>query len=109
MGIVSRGGLTILDADLEKKRNATYPGMAHFAGTGPAGKTCRECIFWTGCGERVRYYAKGGVHGGVIRPQACAKYKELMREVGPAVPFTALACKYFAETATPFPITETRG
>lgn len=25
---------------------ASYPGMAHFAGTGPRGKTCRECLFF---------------------------------------------------------------
>ncbi|PLU83398.1 hypothetical protein BMJ22_05100 [Sinorhizobium medicae] len=24
----------------------TYLGQAHIAGTGPDGKTCRECIFW---------------------------------------------------------------
>ena len=24
----------------------TYLGQAHIAGTGPAGTTCRECIFW---------------------------------------------------------------
>lgn len=24
----------------------TYLGQAHIAGTGPEGKTCRECIFW---------------------------------------------------------------
>lgn len=110
MGLIQeQEGLTVIDPNTERLRRATYPGMAHFAGTGPKGKTCRECVFWTNCGLLVKYYSKSGMYGGTIKPLACAKYKELMRgEIGPAVPHDASACKYFAETATPYPITERR-
>jgi hypothetical protein len=32
--------------DFDAKFRSTYLGQAHLAGTGPAGKTCRECIYW---------------------------------------------------------------
>lgn len=57
---------------------ATFLGQAHIAGTGPAGKTCRECALWG-----VKHYNKqgGGLHpkprpfrgqqqGAARRPQA---------------------------------------
>lgn len=37
-------GLT--SAPYDAAIRATFLGQAHIAGTGPEGKTCRECIFW---------------------------------------------------------------
>lgn len=98
--------LTRPDKDLADKANATDPGMAHFAGTGPAGKTCRECLQWTGCGASG-YYSKTGGKGGAIKPRACAKFRDLMRgQVGPAVGHWLRACKYFELNETPPPVTQ---
>jgi hypothetical protein len=107
MGLIQGGlPLTVSDPAFESKRNNTHPGMAHFAASGPAGKSCRECEHWTGCGLEKGHYAKNGKHGGVLKPRACAKYRELMGgEIGPAIPYTAMSCKYFAQAAEPPSIT----
>lgn len=34
------------DAGFEEAIKATFLGQAHIAGTGPKGKTCRECSLW---------------------------------------------------------------
>lgn len=107
MGLIQeQPNLTVLDQAFEDTRRRTWPGMGHFAGSGPQGKTCRECKSWTGCGHDYGYYAKGGKHGGSIKPRPCQKYQELMGgEVGPPVPHNAAVCKYFAENAAPPAIT----
>lgn len=33
-------------AEFDDKIRQTYLGQAHIAGTGPEGKTCRECAYW---------------------------------------------------------------
>lgn len=76
--------------------------MAHFAGTGPQGETCRQCTFWgvADGSDPVRYfdyYAKGGGHGGGIKPHSCRKFKSLTRQEGAKVPSEARACKYFEQ------------
>lgn len=105
--IVEQPNLTVINPALESARRSTYPGMAHFAGSGPAGVTCRQCRDWTGCGQESGYYAKKGKHGGVLKPRPCGTYRALMGgEIGPAVPHDARACKYFIETPTPPSLTE---
>lgn len=65
----------------------THVGQAHLAGSGPFGKTCRECLSW----QFVKAWAaKGGP-----KPSPCAQYRRLMREWGRNVPHDAAACKYF--------------
>jgi hypothetical protein len=75
----------LTDADnpeLAARVRATVPGMAHFAGTGPEGKTCRECIEWTLVG----------------RKRLCAKYRSLMDKWGDQyIPPLTAACKYFVQ------------
>lgn len=99
MGLIpDQSHLTVIDPAFETKRNRTYPGMAHFAESGPTGKTCRECQAWTGCGGDRGYYAKKGRHGGALKPRACARYREMMMgNTGPGVPHDARACKYFEQ------------
>lgn len=107
MGLIpDQGHLSVIDPVFETKRQRTYPGMAHFAESGPAKTRCRECKFWTGCGRESGYYAKKGVHGGVLKPRPYAKYRDMMQEVGPGVPHDALACKYFDANLTPPSLTE---
>lgn len=78
---------------------ASHPGMAYFANTGPAGATCRECIFWGAVFNPSRQYdytSKTGIKGGEIKPHACERYRQLMNgQIGPRVPQDARACKYF--------------
>lgn len=59
---------------------ATWGGMAHFAGTGPA-EHCAKCTFFN----------KGRQGNGT-----CEKYKVMMRKAkGEVFPGSAMACKYF--------------
>jgi hypothetical protein len=65
----------------------TWAGMAHFAGTGPPGKTCRECEHWAHAGYNAN---------GTIMRAACEKFQKMM----PAAkqqpfPHYLRACKYF--------------
>lgn len=108
MGLITdQPGLTILDPDFEAKRRRTQPGMAHFAGTGPQGSTCRECLFWTGCGVDSGYYAKNGKHSGGLKPRSCQKHRDLMRgDIGSPILHDTASCKYFSESVAPPPIRE---
>jgi hypothetical protein len=106
MGLIPEGHLTVFDPKMESIRAQTAPGMAHFAGGGPNGATCRVCEFWTGCGRESGYYAKKGMYGGIVKPRPCSRYRDLMGgDVGPGVPHATRACKYFAENKKPPPIT----
>jgi len=100
--------LTVIDRELENQRGRTVAGMAHFAGTGPANATCRECVHWTGCGESTGYAAKK-IGGGQIKPRACAQFKSMMRgQIGGKIPYDVAACKYFDRNPSPPPAYEGR-
>jgi hypothetical protein len=88
----------------------TYPGMAHLAGTGPSGKTCRECAMW-GMPSHVEggppLYRYRPFHaGGELCGRRCQKYHKLMLAGlhvirGQTVPHHAPACRHFVEVASP--------
>jgi len=76
------------------------PGMAHFAGTGPAGKHCGDCGHrgyerqtavpkWD---EVARCYVYGW-----YRYQGCAKFKGLTGKAGPVISANNASCKYFED------------
>ena len=67
-----------------RSSSEVLPGMAFYAGTGPAGKTCGECAFAFQPG-------KGG------KAWRCAKYIKLAMREGKAIKLTYAACKYFEE------------
>jgi hypothetical protein len=67
------------------KANA-LPGMAHFAGTGPGGKTCRDCVF-------RGYYREHGVK----KHYGCQKFKSLTGNNGPVVQSDWPACRHFEQ------------
>jgi hypothetical protein len=69
--------------------------MAHFAGTGPHARTCRECIFFNH--GPFDYRSKNGKYRGEILPASCKKYQQIMRKVGDKFTDMAAACKYFDE------------
>jgi hypothetical protein len=75
--------LTEDDSAFATMKRATRPGMAHFAFSGPAGRTCNECEFYG--------YPKG--KGTTL---ACAKYRAMMGMDGPPIPRGTPCCKYFA-------------
>jgi hypothetical protein len=72
---------------------ATAPGMAHFAGSGPEGKTCGDCAHKGYI--RERHNGKHYRHGG------CAKFKVLTGSHGPAIEANLKACKYFEQSKVP--------
>lgn len=66
----------------------THRGQAHYACSGPPGRTCRECVFWQ---FEKRWSLKTGP-----QPAKCAKHRELMRGIwGQKVPHSAGACRHF--------------
>lgn len=95
--------LTSLNPEIDRAQRNTFPGQAHFGGTGPQGSVCRECNHWTGCGREAGYYAKRGMSGGGLKPRACGKFKALTHDIGPPIPFDAPACKYFELNPAPPP------
>ncbi len=68
-------------------RSDAKPGMAHFAGTGPAGKTCGVCVY-RGY-YRNKYDAK--------KHYGCQKFRTLTGRNGPAVDAAYQACRYFEQ------------
>lgn len=97
----------------------TRPGMAHFAGTGPIGTTCRQCRFWAGnsvehhgmlqASTTRRWWKDGGPH-----PQACWKYRRLRRaqdmheERSRRIAHHTPSCSHFEPADNAQPLTTTR-
>lgn len=89
--------LTEPNPDLADKRARTPPGMAFWAGTGPANTTCRGCQHWRSGGYLIGT--------GMLMDSPCGKYESMMNgETGPRLPHFTPSCKYFAENATARPI-----
>jgi len=65
----------------ERLIDITFPGMAHFAGSGPSGQYCGGCRHWAGTSTR--------------KQAPCGKYLALTSCNGRQVPRSAKACKYF--------------
>jgi len=64
-------------------------GMAYFAGTGPFGKTCGDCVH--------RGYYRTSVNSNSYRVSKYAMYKQFAGRHGPNVDRHNDACKYFEE------------
>lgn len=90
-------GMTIINPELEKAEARTAPGMAHWAGTGPAGATCGKCAFYG--------YAYVDKYGDARRKQsACGMFFKMMmqKQHGDSLDPQQIGCKYF-ERAAPAP------
>lgn len=78
-------------------RDQAIPGMAYFAGTGPAGKTCGTCKHrgLTRQSQKARWveHLQQFVHKS--RTKQCALFKKLCGEYGAAVKKDNPSCKYF--------------
>jgi hypothetical protein len=92
--------LTNPNPTISQQVRMSHPGMAHFAGTGPADMTCRLCRHWTGCGKDTGYYA--GLKG-TLKPRPCDQYRKLMQEIGGEAPHDAPACRHFVANPNPPP------
>lgn len=65
-------------------------GMAHFCGTGPASKTCGQCV-------NRGYDREVGNEGKVVTYGGCKVYLRLMQMHGPSVRKHWRSCRYFEE------------
>lgn len=84
-------------------KDEALAGMAYFAGTGPAGKTCGLCKHrgLTRESRKARWVEKlqQFVHK-TYRTKQCAMFKKLAGHHGSAVKKDYPACKYFEQKPT---------
>ncbi|NPD15294.1 hypothetical protein HOY34_08790 [Xinfangfangia sp. D13-10-4-6] len=87
----------------------TFLGQAHIAGTGPEGKTCRECAFWEigKVKDRIATPPRGTMRRATRPPQGrlkkggCHKLKH--RKANRRFTCNALACCLFGQRDEPPP------
>jgi hypothetical protein len=72
--------------EVERQIDRSFAGMAHFAGTGPAGETCSTCIY------HDRQNGRGSKANGF--EARCLKATQLFGGYGPRVPAKAAACRH---------------
>lgn len=89
----------------------THLGQAHFAGTGPTGKTCRECSKW---GLMTK---AGVVHPGyTVKPEDGAHpikqarcHHPMPHKARRRFPHDALACRLFEQSDNPPEVVKDNG
>jgi hypothetical protein len=81
--------------ELAAQMRATRPGQAHWAGSGPNGKTCGDCAYLgyfkqhrNASGDTISSEHTGG----------CRRFFQLTGEHGAVVPRNAGACRHFQQT-----------
>ncbi len=90
--------LTVLDLEFNEMVKNTPSGMAYWAGTGPPGRTCRECRHFGQKKGDIGY----NTHG-LLKNAKCAQYLSLSLRDGRAIPHDSKACKFFEESVSPPP------
>ena len=80
-------GLTVVNPGLERYEVETAPGMAFWAGTGPTGAKCGQCVFYG-----YRYIRPNGQES---KRNGCAEFYRMTGKVGDALSRTQVGCKYF--------------
>jgi hypothetical protein len=78
--------------NISAEKMSTAPGMAHYAGSGPAGRFCGDCRFKDYSREVVD---KFGQLVKIRRSGGCAKFHALTGTHGPAIRPYLRACRYF--------------
>ena len=80
------------DPKLAAKIRKTHPGQAHWAGSGPSGATCGDCV-------HLGYYRKHvNFNGDATHTQwtgGCAEFHRLTGKHGPVIRQCAEACRHF--------------
>lgn len=103
-------------AEFDGAIRETFLGQAHIAGTGPEGKTCRECVHWCvirtrkdGRGNYATVYEPPGYNGErhksnplELRRAGC-QYP-IANKARKRIPHNAKACRFFEDKPTPPPI-----
>lgn len=81
----------------------THLGQAHFAGTGPAGKTCRECAKWFPVDEEGnrREFKYAGHNTGWLELCPARCNHPIMNKADRNDPHDAEACRLFAPADAP--------
>jgi hypothetical protein len=80
-------------------RDDVKPGMAHFAGSGPFGKTCETCAhrgYWR-AGKGKFNKQTGLIEERRTRVQGCRMFLILSHRHGPPVKKEWAACKHYVE------------
>lgn len=86
----------------------TFVGQAHIAGTGPADKTCRECVFWQNAGKPHRYFTDRHSEAPLeLHPAECTR--PILNKASAKFPHHAPACRLFVENDNPPPAKTTGG
>lgn len=84
----------------------THLGQAHFANTGPVGKTCRECSFWgkrklndDGRLEASNPEYEGSASDDLMHLRNAPCNYEIMNKATKYVPHDAGACRLFNQSS----------
>lgn len=80
----------------------TFLGQAHIAGTGPAGTTCRECVFFHVKGKSPGHYAKRHPEAFTLKRGYCNR--PMLNKPWRKIPHYAGACRLFEQNENPPPI-----
>jgi hypothetical protein len=91
-------GLKLHRDDTDLLATRTHMGQAHFAGTGPSGKTCRECVYYDGKGRALLYYRVDGT----LKAGYC--HYNIPGKASGRFPHYAAACKMFEQSLYPWAI-----
>ena len=73
----------MFEPEVERVRQETPPGMAHWAASGPIGTACMDCQYLD------------LKEGSKVEAAICLKYTKLMGRAGKKIPKWTAACKYF--------------
>jgi len=99
---VSPGINRVGQEEFARQLARTFVGMAHLAGTGPSGTTCRECAHWL---HRSSWAKADFEHQGAPKPAPCRRYQQLThRTRSERVPHCAQACQHFELSDNPQPL-----
>lgn len=93
-------------APFDEAFKGTYLGQAHIAGSGPPGRTCRECRFFhllkDGAPVSPGFYSKANRDtAGQLKPAKC-NYP-IPHKAPRRFPHHAKACRFFEAAEKPFP------
>jgi len=80
------------DPTLTAQIAKTRPGMAHWAASGPLGRTCAECAY---LGYQQQVQNAIGVVVATKQRYGCAKFLALTGRHGAIVPQSTEACRHF--------------
>lgn len=107
----SGGDQGLYQTETDERFKTTHLGQAHLAGTGPKGKTCRECSFFglkDAYGKSVSpgYYSKSNKRlGCTLKPGQCLN--PIPGKSSKRFPHHAASCILFEQAEKIYPASET--